>query len=184
MKDRALKQLQRDFYQDVLTVESVSKNYLNKGNFTAQDLIQIYRNQYFLSLRESLAKSYSCVKRLVGEDFFNKLAKDFIIAHPSTTGNIIDYGDEFSNFIKLSPDCKTVSYLADIAKLERYYERCYFSDIVFFMASVYPVIKIWQLNENSEQLDLASGGDYLKIYRQGAQVLVAKITPQEYKERQ
>jgi hypothetical protein len=40
------------------------------------------------------------------------------------------------------------------------------------MASVYPVIKIWQLNENSEQLDLASGGDYLKIYRQGAQVLV------------
>jgi hypothetical protein len=67
VKDRALKQLQRDFYQDVLTVESVSKNYLNKGNFTAQDLIQIYRNQYFLSLRESLAKSYSCVKRLVGK---------------------------------------------------------------------------------------------------------------------
>jgi hypothetical protein len=31
------------------------------------------------------------------------------------------------------------------------------------MVSVYPVIKIWQLNENSEQLDLASGGDYLKI---------------------
>jgi hypothetical protein len=28
------------------------------------------------------------------------------------------------------------------------------------MVSVYPVIKIWQLNENSEQLDLASGGDY------------------------
>jgi hypothetical protein len=97
VKDSALKQLQKDFYQDVLTVESVSKSYLNKGNFTSQDLIQIYRNQYFLSLSESLAKSYSCVKRLVGEDFFNKLAKDFIMAHPSKTGNIIDYGDEFSH---------------------------------------------------------------------------------------
>jgi hypothetical protein len=183
VKDRVLKQLQRDFYQDVLASESVSENYLNNGNFTPQDLIQIYRNQYFLSLSESLAKSYSCVKRLVGEDFFNKIAKDFIITHPSKTGNIIDYGDEFSNFIKLSPDCKTVPYLVDVAKFERYYERCYLSDIVFFMHSVYPVIKIWQLNENSEQLDLASEGDYLKIYRQGAEVLVAKITQQEYEER-
>jgi hypothetical protein len=59
-----LKQLQRDFYQDVLASESVSENYLNNGNFTPRDLIQIYRNQYFLSLSESLAKSYSCVKRL------------------------------------------------------------------------------------------------------------------------
>jgi hypothetical protein len=37
VKDSALKQLQKDFYQDVLTVESVSKSYLNKGNFTSQD---------------------------------------------------------------------------------------------------------------------------------------------------
>jgi hypothetical protein len=52
------------------------------------------------------------------------------MAHPSKTGNIIDYGDEFSNFIKLSPNCKTVPYLVDIAKLERYYERCYFSALI------------------------------------------------------
>jgi hypothetical protein len=101
VKDRVLKQLQRDFYQDVLASESVSENYLNNGNFTPQDLIQIYRNQYFLSLSESLAKSYSCVKRLVGEDFFNKIAKDFIITHPSKTGNIIDYGDVQTNIAHL-----------------------------------------------------------------------------------
>ncbi|CAC9999859.1 hypothetical protein [uncultured Gammaproteobacteria bacterium] len=45
----------------------------------------------------------------------------------------------------------------------------------------YPLV--FNKSQNSEQLDLASEGDYLKIYRQGAEVLVAKITQQEYEER-
>lgn len=183
MKDKTLKQLQMDFYQDVLTSESTAKNYLKNGNFSAKDLIQIYHNQYFLSLSESLSKSYSCVKRLVGEGFFNKLARDFIVLYPSKTGSVIDYGDEFSSFIKSSPYCKTVPYLVDIAEFERLYKHCYFSGIVSFMHSMYPIIKIWQLSEDSEQLDLTSGEDYLKIYRQGGEVLVEKITQQQYKDR-
>jgi hypothetical protein len=59
----------------------------------------------------NLHHSPNQVAHYFGEDFFNKLAKDFIMAHPSETGNIIDYGDEFSNFIKLSPDCKTMKVL-------------------------------------------------------------------------
>jgi hypothetical protein len=83
--------------------------------------------------------------RLVGEDFFNKIAKEFIKMHPSKTGNIIDYGEQFSNFIKLSPYCKTVPYLVDIAKFERYYERCYFSGIVFLWSQCILLLKFGNL---------------------------------------
>ncbi|KAA0456448.1 MAG: DUF2063 domain-containing protein [Candidatus Thioglobus sp.] len=177
-----LRQLQTDFYQDVVGAESLAENYIKNGNFSAKNLIQIYRNQYFLSLNKSLTKSYSCVKRLVGEDFFNKLTKDFIATHPAKTGSIIDYGNEFADFIKANPDCKNLPYLADIAKFEKLYKQCYFENVILFMRSIYPIVKIWQLTADSEQIDLNSGADCLKIYRQDEQVLVEKITNKQYEE--
>lgn len=48
------------------------------------------------------------------------------------------------------------------------------------MHSPYPIIKIWQLDEHSEALDLSSGGDYLSIYKQGAEVVVERMTQQDY----
>lgn len=178
MKNKTLEQLQANFYQDVVGLDD-TKNYLNNGNFTGTDLIQIYRNQYFMSLSETLGKSYACVKRLVGEDFFNTLAIQFIKTQPSKTGNIIDYGDGFSNFISHHAHCQTLPYLADVARFERLYEVCYFSssedDNVFFIESNYPIIKIWQLDENSEALDFSSGGEYIKIYKRGVKVVVESM---------
>ncbi len=175
-----LKQLQEEFYQNILAPNE-TKNYQDKGGFTGADFMQIYHHQYFISLTEALAKTYSCVKRLVGEDFFRSLATDFIKKHPSKTPNIIDYGEAFSDFIKQYPYCQNMLYLIDIAKFERLYERCYFStSAVFFMRSDYPIIKIWQLDENSTKLDLSIGGDCLKIYQHGGRVVVEKITKQAY----
>ncbi|MDC9714933.1 MAG: DNA-binding domain-containing protein [Gammaproteobacteria bacterium] len=179
-----LKQLQEAFYQDILT-PSEAKNYQDNGNFTGIDLIQIYHHQYFMSLTEGLAKTYSCVKRLVGENFFKSLATDFIKTQPSKTPNIIDYGEAFSIFIAQHPHCQDMPYLIDMAKFERLYERCYFStDAIFFMCSDYPIIKIWQLNENSTQLDLFMGGDCLKIHKKSGKVVVEKITKQVYNNEQ
>ncbi|MDC9727516.1 MAG: DNA-binding domain-containing protein [Candidatus Thioglobus sp.] len=175
-----LKKLQQDFYQDILDPNK-AKNYLDNANFTGSDLIKIYHNQYFISMTQALASSYSCVKRLVGEEFFNMLAHQFIKKHPSKSASIIDYGHEFSVFIKTNEHCKNMAYLADIAKLENLYECCYFSlNAVFFMQSDYPVVEIWQLNDNSEQLDLSSGKVYLKFYKEGGSVIVEKITKQEF----
>ncbi|SMN01128.1 Conserved domain protein [uncultured Candidatus Thioglobus sp.] len=177
---KTTKALQQMFYQDVLCSDAV-QGYLGNDNFSGGDLIKIYHNQYFFSLKQALGNSYSCVKRLVGENFFNSLTSDFVKTHPSKTGNIINYGNEFADFIADDTRCQTVPYLADMAKFERLYERCYFSlNAEFFMASSYPLVKIWQLNEDSKTLDLSSGGDYLRIYKQGAEVIVERITEQQY----
>ncbi|SMN16146.1 hypothetical protein CRYPA_27 [uncultured Candidatus Thioglobus sp.] len=76
-----LKQLQVDFYQDVLNPKN-AKNYLANGRFTAVDLMHVYHNNYFSNLTSALEKTYSCVLRLVGKKFFNMLAKDFIKKNP------------------------------------------------------------------------------------------------------
>lgn len=132
--DKTLKTLQLDFYQDVLNPDK-AQDYLGNDDFSGSDLIKIYHNQYFINLKQTLG--YSCVKRLVGEDFFNMLAKFFIETHPSKTGSIIDYGHDFPRFISNNERCKVVLYLADIAKFERLYERCYFSlDGAFYAFTV------------------------------------------------
>ena len=72
-------------------------------------------------------------------------------------------------------------YLSDVAKFENLYEQCYFStNSIFFMQSDYPIIKIWQLDEDSAQLDLRTDRVYLKIYKHESEVIVEKITQQEY----
>ncbi|CAB5498792.1 hypothetical protein AZO1586I_391 [Bathymodiolus thermophilus thioautotrophic gill symbiont] len=175
-----LKQLQAEFYQHVL-VPNKTKNYQINGDFTGADLVQIYHHQYCMSLKEVLTKTYSCVQRLVGKNFFMSLATDFIQTYPSKTPNIIDYGKEFSAFIKHHPHCQNMLYLSDVAKFENLYEQCYFStNSIFFMQSDYPIIKIWQLDEDSAQLDLRTDRVYLKIYKHESEVIVEKITQQEY----
>lgn len=183
MDNCTLKTLQQKFYQDVLRPDK-AQNYLGNEYFSGSDLIKVYHHQYFNSLKQALANSYSCVKRLVGDNFFNLLAENFIKTHPLKTGNIINYGHEFPIFISHHQSCKTLPYLGDVARFEQLYERCYFSlDGKFFMYSPYPLVQIWQLDENSEQLDWSIGADYLKIYKQGAEVLVEKITQQQYRSR-
>lgn len=179
-----LKQLQQDFYQDTLNL-SVANNYLNSVDFNSEDLIKIYHHQYFIVLTQALSRSYSCVKRLVGDDFFAMIARQFIKSHPSKSPNIIDYGDEFADFIANNPHCKTLPYLPDVAKFENLYEKCYYLSPkqVFFLYSKYPIIKIWQLNKNSDTLDFSNGGDYLKIYKQNHQMKVEKITQQQYEDK-
>ena len=175
-----LKKLQTEFYQDVLNPDQ-AHNYLSSGNFSGSDLINIYHNNYFSNLTGALSSTYSCVKRLVGDDFFLMLATQFIRANASKTANLVDYGEGFCEFIEQHEQCQGLPYLADVAKFERFYERCYFSiNDKFLMQSKYPIIKIWQLDENSEQLDFNAAGIYLKISKKGGKVVVERLTKQEY----
>ncbi|SMN16145.1 hypothetical protein CRYPA_26 [uncultured Candidatus Thioglobus sp.] len=90
---------------------------------------------------------------------------------------MIDYGHEFADFIENNQQCSSLPYLTDVAKFELFYERCYFSlNKVFFMHSNNPIITIWRLDENSKPLDFSQGGDYLKISKKGAKVIVEKLT--------
>jgi hypothetical protein len=170
-----LKVLQQQFSVDILQNGNCA-NYLSNGNFNGKDLIKIYRNNYYITLTSVLSSTYSCIKRLVGKDFFKFLSKQYIDENQPTSGNIINYGDSFANFIANCKQCDSLPYLSDVAKLEFYFEKCYFSkNQEFVLDSKYPIIQIWQIDENSDDLDLNKGGDCIKIYKHNQEVLVEKI---------
>ncbi|HAS3630053.1 HvfC/BufC N-terminal domain-containing protein [Vibrio cholerae] len=78
----------------------------------------VYRNNVIVSLIDALADSYPVVQALVGEEFFQAMAREFIKGHPPSTPVLVWYGSEFSTFISSFPPASGVPYLADVARLE------------------------------------------------------------------
>ncbi len=124
-----LKLLQETFAKDVLTVDVKSRvgYYKNSLGFNAHQLMSIYHNNHLHTLTNTLEASYATILRLVGKDFFNYIAREYIFSHPPKEAYLQHYGDEFSDFIRQMPACKNLPYLVDVAKLEHYYELCYHS---------------------------------------------------------
>lgn len=85
----------------------------------------IYRNNVMASLIEALADTYPVTQLLVGEAFFQAMAKIYIEQSPPTSPILANYGDSFPQFIADFPPASSVVYLADLAQLELYYVQTY-----------------------------------------------------------
>jgi hypothetical protein len=80
--------------------------------------LQLYRNNLFESLTAALAAVYPVVRQLVGDDFFRALARRFITAFPSRSGNLHDFGAELPAFLRGFEPAAGLPYLPDVAALE------------------------------------------------------------------
>lgn len=78
----------------------------------------IYRNNVAASLINALADTFPVCRELVGEEFFQMMALEFVRAHPPKTRILAYYGDVFPDFVRGFAPAATAPYLADIARLE------------------------------------------------------------------
>jgi len=99
-----LRQLQLDFSQAIFGELSAGlASAVLAGGLAAEQRLDIYRNNVFTNLRETLRVAYPVVECLVGEAFFNYAADWFISHQPSASGDIEDYGREFAEFLSRFP---------------------------------------------------------------------------------
>jgi hypothetical protein len=165
---------------------------------------QIYRNNVFISLTGALADVYPVVQRLVGEKFFAQLARRYMRAHPSRSGNLHDFGSQLTGFITSLSASIGLPYLADVAALEWACHEAFHAaeaaplDVsrlidpenakaplhpaTRLVASRYPVLAIWQANQADEPglVDLDAGADWLVVLRRELQVEILRSTPGEF----
>jgi hypothetical protein len=88
------------------------------GCLPSQARLAVYRNNHHETLIQALASTYPVVEQLVGRDFFRKAARRHLVGFPSTSGNLIDYGDGFASFLARLPQASALPYLPDVARLE------------------------------------------------------------------
>ena len=58
----------------------------------------IYREQFWLRHRDSLYEDFPALAKLVGEDVFDALARDYLAAHPPRSWTLRDLGEDLADF--------------------------------------------------------------------------------------
>ncbi len=79
----------------------------------------VYRNNVVSSLVTALADIFPTVQRLVGEDYFRAMARLHVIQEQPASPLLFEYGQGFANFIAAFEPARHLTFLADVARLER-----------------------------------------------------------------
>lgn len=113
---------------DTATVQSLFFNALTSEHGLPHDLVKeatsrndrlaVYRNNFRVTLRDVLADRFPVTKQLVGEEFFNAMAGEYVRANPPASPMLIEYGADFPEFIANFPPARSLPYLSDVARLE------------------------------------------------------------------
>ncbi len=165
-----------------------------------EERVGIYRNTYVGGLTTALRLSYPAVRRLVGEEFFDGAAQLFIAGHPPARADLNTYGSDFADFLANFPPAASVTYLADVARLEWAVNMALHApdsepaivstDIggagvradasLSVLRSTWPVDAIWTavLAENDDALqriDLDAGPVFLTVAREHGTVQVTRF---------
>src|SRR3984957_19228850 len=84
----------------------------------------IYRRQLQATFARTLALEFPVIERLVGGEYFQRLAREFQAVHPSRSGNLQHIGAPFAAFLRQRFGGGPYDYFADIAELEWAIEEC------------------------------------------------------------
>lgn len=81
--------------------------------------LAVHRNNVIVSLVGVLADTFPVLRRLVGDEFFEAMARLHVCEHPPTSAVMSEYGAGFADWIAGFEPAAALPYLADMARLER-----------------------------------------------------------------
>jgi hypothetical protein len=176
------------------------------GSGPADRRFAVYRNNVVSALANAVAGAFPAVRRIVGDDFFRAMARDYVLAEPPTSPVLLDYGVTFPDFIAGFPPAASLPYLPDVARIERRWREAYHAEdaeplapaalagidgadlpglsfvlhpSVRLVRSRWPAVAIWRMNVSDvpvTPVDFAVPEDAL-IVRPQAEVEVRLVPP-------
>ena len=142
---------------------------------TAEQQITIYRDSVMGGMTSALSQIYPVCNKLVGDDFFEFMASQFIYRSESLSPDLGDYGEHFADFISHFKPATELVYLADVARLEWAWHQAFHAEdndalnieelsqldaeqqtrLIFklppgnsLIHSDFPINKIWEVNQD------------------------------------
>ncbi len=184
--------------------------FCKSGDIALPTRLKVYRNNIVGSLTDMLKATFPITQALVGEKFFETMARSFILQNPPAKGVLSHYGEGMDEFIASYTPAKPLPYLTDIAAYEISKNHSYHAaddapltaaqlavippeelqDMqitlrahVFLIHSKYPLTSIEEFcmeNDADKALDLDQGGEHLMVFRRNLDVEVAVIGQGEF----
>ena len=87
--------------------------------------LDIYRNNIASALVRSLEGLFPALLRLMGPEFFARVARDYGRTHPPTHGRLLEYGFELPEFVAGYEAAGGYPWFADVGRLELAWHRAY-----------------------------------------------------------
>lgn len=170
---------------------------------------KVYRNNVVKGAADTLGDAYPAIRRLVGEAFFQGMARAFWAAHPPAERTLTLYGAGFADFVESFEPARPLVYLADIARIERAWLEAHhapdaapleLADVkglaphdlaaiapglhpsVRILASDHPAFSIWRTNREDEtvrKISLEAGGETALLHRPKMEVRYRRLSPAE-----
>ena len=164
------------------------------------DRLAIYRRTIRSNYRNALGATYPVIRRIVDTPFFHAAVDAYVEACPSRSGDLNAYGATFGDFLADYPPASGLPYLPDVARLEWAIDeanraadsssrpaavlealarvpperlpalRLRTDPSCRLVASAFPVLAIWQVNQPGHhgdlRVDFDSPPDHLRIRRE------------------
>lgn len=210
----SLLELQQAFAEAVLADDGAPPAFATLPAERASERFAIYRRAIFANYRSALGATYPVVKKLVGTLFFDTAVDAFVRTHPSRSGDLNVYGGKFGDHLQDYAPATGLPYLPDVARLEWAVDevnraedgavapsavlaalsrvaperlpglRLALAPACRIVASPYPVLRIWRINQDGAPQDarvsLDEGGVALLVRRDERGVALSLIAPAEH----
>lgn len=203
-------ELQRDFAWAVLNTEVgvpaplVGKSGRAQSSKSVTRRFGVYRNNVYASLSDALASRFPVTARLVGEEFFQAMARVYVGCEPPRSAVLLRYGASFADFVAQFSPAGAVPYLADVARLEWAWHAAYHSadaapmtlaeltetapnveeatlslhPSLAVLRAPFPVVTIWQIagrEREDKPAQLPAGGEDALVVRPKLDVEVRRL---------
>jgi hypothetical protein len=180
------------------------KGLVARAGWRLERRFQVYRNNVLSSLAAALALRFPVVARLVGSDFFQAMARRFVLAAPPRSPLLLAWGEAFPTFIEGFAPAAELPYLADVARLENAWWGAYHAaeaeplpaavfattDPAVLLAarldlhpatrlatSPHPIVAIWAVNTQESEVRPIAGwrGEDALVTRPAATVEIRRL---------
>jgi len=184
---------------------------IRAAGISAGERLSVYHHNVVGNLVDALAETFSATQKLVGEEFFRGMARQFVPASLPVIANLNVYGADFPAFIEAYAPARELPYLAEVARFEWLWHEAYLApddaalmprDVAQLapddypglrirlrssarlLAADYPVDAIWRWCEDGGEADapdMGAGDHFLLLVRPALDVQIAQLSAAEYR---
>lgn len=120
----SLKDLQTSFAAALTYKNGPEDCDIVSNHFSANQRVQIYRNNFIISLSEILQNTYPMVHALIGDECFIQVSRQHVLTTPLLEADVTHYGHGFSKTLTNFPlVIEAAPYIADVAEFEWQIDR-------------------------------------------------------------
>ena len=178
------------------------------GSLSSDAALEVYRTGHIVRLTEALGETFEAVWWVAGDDDYFRLAKEFLLAHSSSSYNLSDFGKPFPDFLDKRQPFSDLPFLADLARFEWLFKEVFhlpahtsltpehfqqhilsgnlrlsFGPSVRLFRSPYSVYEIWKLRgtiQESLPEKIWCKPQWLLCYKHQQQVYIKHLSEPEY----